>query len=236
MLKLELQYFGHLMQKTDSFEKTLMLGKIEGRRRSKKLTHLKRLWCWERLRAGGEGDWGQKEKVIDFLPKSKHLLISWLQSPSTVILDYKEKDYKEIKLIHPKDHSWVFIGRTDVEAGNSSTLATWCKKLTHLKRLWCWERLRAEGAEGEDWMASPTQWTWVWVNCGSWWWTGRPGVLQSMGSQRVGHDWATGLNWLKDTKWNFSSNVRQHPLWYSYFMIIKKVSVNRLWQLFFFML
>ena len=64
------------------------------------------------------------------------------------------------------------------------------------KRLWCWERLRA-GGEGNDkgWdgcMASPTLWTWVWVRPGSWWWTGRPGVLQSMGSQRVEHDW---VNW-----------------------------------------
>ena len=67
----------------------------------------------------------------------------------------------------------------------------WCKELTHLKRPWCWERLRA-GWEGNDrWdrlMASPTQWTWVWVNSGSWWWTGRPGVLWFMGLQRVGHD------------------------------------------------
>ena len=56
---------------------------------------------------------------------------------------------------------------------------------------------RRRGDRGWDgWMASPTQWRWVWVNSGSWWWTGRPGVLQSMGSQRVGHDWATGLNWL----------------------------------------
>ena len=66
-------------------------------------------------------------------------------------------------------------------------------ELTHWKRPWCWERLRA-GGEGDDrgwdgWMASPTQWTWVWVNHRSWWWTGRPGVLQSMGSQRVGRDW-----------------------------------------------
>ena len=86
MLKLKLKYFGHLMQRADSFEKTL---------------------CWERLRAGGEGD----------------------------------------------DRGWD--GR----------------------------------------MASLTQWTWVWVNSGSWWWTGRPGVLQSMGLQRVGHDWAAELNW-----------------------------------------
>ena len=81
----------------------------------------------------------------------------------------------------------------------SNTLATWCGELTHLKRTWCWERLRA-GGEGDDrgwdgWMASPTQWTWVWVDSGSWWWTGRPGVLWFLGSQRVGHDWATELNW-----------------------------------------
>ena len=61
------------------------------------------------------------------------------------------------------------------------------------------ERLKA-GGEGDDrgwdsWMASPTQWTWVWVSSGSWWWTGGPGVLQSVGSRRVGHDWATELNW-----------------------------------------
>ena len=82
-------------------------------------------------------------------------------------------------------------------------MATWCKELTHLKRPWCWERLRA-GREGDDrgwdsWMASPTQWTWVWVDSGSWWWTERPGVLWFMGSQRVGHDWATELNW---TEWS----------------------------------
>ena len=85
MLKLKLQYFGHLMQRTDSLEKTLMLGKIKV----------------------GEGD----------------------------------------------DRGW------------------------------------------DGWMASLTQWTWVWVNSGSWWWTGRPGVLQSMGSQRVGHDWVTEMHW-----------------------------------------
>ena len=86
MLKLKLQFFGHLMWRADSFEKTLMLGK---------------------MRAGGEGD----------------------------------------------DRGW------------------------------------------DGWMASPTQWTWVWVNSGSWWWTGRPGVLQLMGSQRVRHNWVTELNW-----------------------------------------
>ena len=63
----------------------------------------------------------------------------------------------------------------------------------------CWERLRA-GGEGDNrgwdgWMASPTQWTWVWIGSGSWWWTGRPGMLQLMGSQKAGHNWATELNW-----------------------------------------
>ena len=82
---------------------------------------------------------------------------------------------------------------------NSNILATWCKELTHLKSPWSWERLKM-GGEGDDrgwdgWMASPTQLTWVWVNSGNWWWTRRPGVLQSMGSQRVGHDWVTELNW-----------------------------------------
>ena len=91
MLKLKLQYFGHLMRRTDSFEKTLMLGKIEGRRR--------------RGRRGWDG-----------------------------------------------------------------------------------------------WMASPTQWTWVWVNSGSWWWTGKPGMLWFMGSQRVRHDWATEVNWTERWK------------------------------------
>ena len=87
------------------------------------------------------------------------------------------------------------------------TLATWCKELTHLKRPWCWERLRA--GEGDDrvwdgWLASLTQWTWVWVNSGSWWWTGRPGVLQFMGSQRAGHEWVTQLNWteMEDSQWD----------------------------------
>ena len=84
---------------------------------------------------------------------------------------------------------------------NSNTLATWFEELTHWKRPWCWEKLRA-GGERDDrgwdgWMASLTRWTWVWMDSGSWWWTGRPGVLQFMGSQRVGHDWVTELtDWL----------------------------------------
>ena len=78
-------------------------------------------------------------------------------------------------------------------------LATWYEELTHLKRPWCWERLGA-GGEGDNrswdgWMASPTRWIWVWASSRSWWWTGKPGVLQSTGLQRVRHDWVTELNW-----------------------------------------
>ena len=103
----------------------------------------------------------------------------------------KQSILKEISPgVHWKDWCWSW---------NSNTLATACEELTHWKRPWCWEELGA-GGEGDDrgwdgWMASPTQWTWVWVNSGSWWWTGRPGVLQFMGSQRVRHDWVTELNW-----------------------------------------
>ena len=110
-------------------------------------------------------------------------------------------DCKEIQPVHPKgDQSWVLVGRTDVEAETLNTLATWCEELTHLKRPWCWERLKA-GGEGDNrgWdggMTSLTQWTWVWVDSGSWWWTRRPGVLRFMGC-KVGHDWATEQNWIK---------------------------------------
>ena len=107
-------------------------------------------------------------------------------------------DCKEIQPVHPKgDLSWVFIGRTDAEAETSSTLATWCEELTHWQRPWCWERLKAVGERDDrgrdDWMASLTQWTWAWASSGSWWWRGKPGVLQSVELQRVGKYW-TRLN------------------------------------------
>ena len=77
---------------------------------------------------------------------------------------------------------------------NSNTLATWCEELTRWKRPWCWERLRAgEGGDRgwDGWMASLTQWTWVWANAGRWWRTEKPGLVLSMGSQKVRHNWAT---------------------------------------------
>ena len=94
------------------------------------------------------------------------------------------------------DQSWVFIGRR-CWSWNSNTLAIWWEELTLLKIPWCWERLRA-GGEGDDrewdgWKASLTQWTWVWVNSGGWWWTGRPGVLQFKGSQ----SWTRLSDWTK---------------------------------------
>ena len=106
--------------------------------------------------------------------------------------------------VHWKDWCW-----------NSSTWVTSCKELTHWKRPWCWEGLGAGGGGSnrgwtdgcsatDGWMASPTGWTWVWVNSGSLWWTGRPGVLRIMGLQRVGHDWATELKW---TELCWQSNV-----------------------------
>ena len=109
-------------------------------------------------------------------------------------------DCKEIQPVHPKgDQSYIFIGRTDAETETPNISATLSEELTHLKRPWCWERLKA-GGEGDDrgwdgWMASLTRWTWVWVSSRSWWWTVKPGMLQSMGLQRVRHDWATELNW-----------------------------------------
>ena len=97
--------------------------------------------------------------------------------------------------VHWKDCCWSW---------NSNTLATSCEELTHRKRPWCWERLGA-GGEGDNrgwdgWMASPTRWAWVWVNSGSWWWTGRPGMLRFTGSPRTGHrlsDW-TELKQVRD--------------------------------------
>ena len=96
---------------------------------------------------------------------------------------------KPVLNVHWKDWCWSW---------NSNPLATWREELIHLKRPWCWERLRA-GGEGDDrgwdgWMASPTQWTWVWVNSGSWWWTGKPGCCSPWG-HKLGSDMTEQLIW-----------------------------------------
>ena len=107
-------------------------------------------------------------------------------------------DCQEIKPVNPKgNQSWIFIEKTVAEA----EAPTWYKEPTHWKRLWCWERLKAGGegdSRGSDgWMPSLTRWTWIWASSGSWWWTGKPGMLQSMESQRVEHNWVTELTELK---------------------------------------
>ena len=106
-------------------------------------------------------------------------------------------DCKEIQPVHSKeDQSWVFIGRTDAEAETPILWPPDAKswligKDPDAGKYW----RREKGKRGwYGWMASPTQWTWVWVNSGSWRWKGRPGVLLSMGLQRVGHDWVAELN------------------------------------------
>ena len=121
------------------------------------------LWCWRRL-----------------------LRVPWTarRSNQSILKDCP----KSVLNIHWKDWCWNW---------SSNILATWCKELTHWKISWCWKRLKAVG-EGDDrrwddWMASLTQWTWVWASSGYWWWTGMPGMLHSMGSQRVRHDWVTEL-------------------------------------------
>ena len=108
---------------------------------------------------------------------------------------------EEIKLASPKgNQSWLHW-KDWFWSWSSNTLATWCEELTHWKRPWCWERFKT-GGEGNDrgwdgWMVSLTQWTWIWASSRSYWWTEKPGMLQSMRSQRVGCYWATELNWRK---------------------------------------
>ena len=147
-------------------------------------------------------------------------------------------DCEEIKPVNPKgNQSRVFIGRTDAEAkAPSNTLATWCEKLTHWKRPWSWARLKA-GGEGDDrgwygWMASPTQWTRVWVNSESWCWIVRSGMLQSMGLQRIVHNCMTELNcteiWiLKEFIGHITQKYRAKE-WTNYFYTYKHESPSKM--------
>ena len=136
-------------------------------------------WMWE---------WDHKE---GWAPKN---LCFW-----TVVLEKTLEsplDYKEIQPVHPKgNQSWLFIGRTDAEAEAPIFWPPDGEELTHWKRPWCWQRLKT-GGEGDNrgrdgWMALLTQWTWIWASSGREWRTVKPGVLQSVRSQRVRHDLAT---------------------------------------------
>ena len=114
-------------------------------------------------------------------------------------------DCKEIQPVHSEGHQpWDFFGRNDGKA-ETPVLCPPHVKSWLIGKDWCWEGLGAGGEEDnrgwDGWMASLTRWTWVWLNSGSWWWTGRPGVLRFMGSQRVGHDWATELNLCRKKCW-----------------------------------
>ena len=143
-------------------------------------------------------------------------------------------DCKEIQPVNPKgNQSWIFIWRTDVD---SEAPILWPPDVKNwlIRRPWCWPRLKAGGV-GDDrglggWMTSPTRWTWVWASSGSCWWTGKSGALQSLGLQRVRHDWVTELNWIEPDGYKEYIYVRktgkikkknlpsQHPLFKGIFV------------------
>ena len=110
-------------------------------------------------------------------------------------------DCKEIQPVHPKgDQSWCSLEGLVLKL-KLQYFGHLMQRADSFEKTLMLGKMKAEG-EGDDrgwdcWIASLTQWTWVWVNSGNWWWTGRPGVLQFLGSQRVGHDWVTELNWSK---------------------------------------
>ena len=126
------------------------------------------IWMWELDHKG----WAPKNDDFDLWCWRRLLRVPWTARRS--------------KLVHPKgNQSWIFIGKDLYWRWSSSTLAIWYEELTHWKRPWCWERLKA-GGEGDNrgqdgWMASLTQWTWVWASSGRWWRTGKTGILLSMG-------------------------------------------------------
>ena len=142
------------------------------------------VWMWE---LDCEESWAPKNWCIWTV-----VLEKTLESPL---------DCKEIKSVHPKGNQpWIFIGRTDAEAETPILRPPDVKSWLIWKDPDAGKGWGRAGGEGDDrewdgWMASLTQWTWVWVDSGNWWWTGRPGVLRFMGSQRVRYDWATELNW-----------------------------------------
>ena len=126
-------------------------------------------------------------------------------------------DCKEIQPVHPKwNQSWIVIGTLILKLklqyfGRLMWRTDSLEKTLMLEKI---EGRRRGQKRWDSWMALPTWWTWVWASSRSWWWTGNPGLLQSMGSQRVGNDWATKLNWLStsfNTWWSEKSAVNTPP-------------------------
>ena len=140
-----------------------------------------------KLLVGMQTSTATMENSVETPLKTGNRIAIWPSNPTAGHKHWGNQNWK--RYVYPNVHWSTVYNSQD----------TWCKELTHLKRPWCWERLKA-GGEGDDrgwdgWMASPARWTRVWASSGSWWWTGKPGVLQSMGLQRVGHNWVTELNW-----------------------------------------
>ena len=136
-------------------------------------------------------------------------------------------DCKDIQPVHPEGgQSWVFIGRTDAEAETPILWPPHAKswligKDPDAGRVWGQEEKGTTGWDG--WMASLTRWAWVWVNSRSWLWTGRPGMLLFMGSQRVGHDWVTELN----TFIHRTNKNKYAFLWRSFWCLCAEQNVGR---------
>ena len=148
------------------------------------------VWIWELDNKKG---WEPKSDAFELWCWRRLLIFPWTaRRTSQSILKEILSNIQEVLNIHWRVWYWSW---------SCNTLATWCKELTHWKRPWFRERLKA-GREGDDkgwddWMASPTQWTWVWANSGRWWRTGRPGMLQSIESQRVRHNCSTEQQQIK---------------------------------------
>ena len=142
------------------------------------------IWMWELNHKEG---WVPKNWCFQTVVLEKTLRVPWTS---------KRSNQSILKEINP-EYSLEGL-----------MLATWCEELTYWKRPWCWKRLKARGEVGnrgwDGWMASPTQWTWVWASSRGWQWIGKPGVLQSMRSQRAGHDWMTELP-------DWGSHVKYYP-------------------------
>ena len=159
------------------------------------------VWMWELDHKEG---WAPKNWYFWTV-----VLVKTLESPLDS-MEIKPVDFKGnlVPNIHWKDWCWSW---------SSKTLATCCEELTHLRRPWCWERLRA-GGEGDDrgwngWMASPTQWTWVWVDSGSWWWKGDLACCGSWGNKELDTtEWLTWTDWKDQIS---MIRVQEEVLWVS---------------------